>query len=363
MSNANYEVDEKMYGLSKGLYYYGKVLSIADYEGKPLYHVHYHGFGPRYREWLTEDFMLKDTPENKEKAEKMRKGQELKDKLHKHYGTTKLPMDIDSLSTLFQIPEHTSKSYAPIQLDVPHELRSILKNDFDQMTNHSNVATLPCQPTVRHILRGFLVSLDQKTRDECSKLIESLEAYFEMYIGTSLLIQSERPQFELWKHFLLVQERILDIQNQGDSEKRPRLEEPQSPLSVTPVQHEINSAFPYKIETDILGFCDIYGGEHLLRLLIQPFLLCPPTSLVDSTYQNWVETNVNALLSYLSNFRQSIFLMTYSNAESVKNLGKVYVKKAKLFLRQPHEPPDESDNEMKQDETVTILPSVSDEPS
>lgn len=138
--------------------------------------------------------------------------------------------------------EETFQSRPSIRLTVPDHLKSILVDDWENVTRNLQLITLPTKPTVNELLDDYLAYEQAETAagrgrppgsaaaDILEEVIAGLREYFDMALGRVLLYRFERDQFfEVSKWW------------EGGSAQRENIEGPS----------------------------DVYGAEHLCRLFGQ----------------------------------------------------------------------------------------------
>jgi mortality factor 4-like protein 1 len=118
---------------------------------------------------------------------------------------------------------------------MPDRLKSLLVDDWENITKNLQLVQLPSNNPAGIILDEYLqhaIDTGNRTameRDILEEVILGLKEYFNKSVGRLLLYRFEREQFyDIWT----------------------RLQQPTDELAGKPL-------------------CDIYGGEHLLRLLGQ----------------------------------------------------------------------------------------------
>jgi mortality factor 4-like protein 1 len=116
---------------------------------------------------------------------------------------------------------------------MPDRLKSLLVDDWENITKNLQLVQLPSNHPAGVILDEYLqhaIDTGNRTameRDILEEVILGLKEYFNKSVGRLLLYRFEREQFyDIWT----------------------RLQQPTDELAGKPL-------------------CDIYGGEHLLRLL------------------------------------------------------------------------------------------------
>ncbi|KAF5369210.1 hypothetical protein D9757_010035 [Collybiopsis confluens] len=166
-----------------------------------------------------------------------------------------------------------------MKLTVPEVLKVLLVDDWEAVTKNHQLVTIPRSPTVREILNQFEehVKVTTTSLPTPSLLIHTicsgLQIYFDRSCGVSLLYRFERAQYAEVK-----------IEESSDVE-----------------------------------MSSIYGGEHLLRMLVSlPQMVA--NSQMDTESISLVREYVNELLRYLEIHKDSIFQREYDTpSESYGN--------------------------------------------
>ncbi|KAJ4473741.1 MRG-domain-containing protein [Lentinula aciculospora] len=178
---------------------------------------------------------------------------------------------------------------AEMKLNVPELLKVLLVDDWEAVTKNHQLVTLPRSPTVHQILSQFeehvkstMTSLPDPqllTHTICA----GLQIYFDRSCGMSLLYRFERHQY---------------------AEVRKKY--------ITGPQVKIE-------ESSDVEMSSIYGGEHLLRMLVSlPQMVA--NSQMDGESISLVREYVNELLRYLESNKESIFQREYDTpSESYGN--------------------------------------------
>ncbi|KAK2964655.1 putative MRG domain containing protein [Blattamonas nauphoetae] len=176
-------------------------------------------------------------------------------------------------------PVNPSRILPPLlQLTFSHRLSEFAKEEFDTMTTSNIIYVLPRRPSISLILKSFVQMLPEEKLGLYQTVIDQLPAYFNTFLPRNLLLTQERPQHTFWMKVLR-----SDLSNPGL-------------LSLYPNIREIRS------------YCDLYGGEHLLRLLIQlPFFIDQMEILKDPGFRYELRRILNCLLDFLSRFSDDIF--------------------------------------------------------
>lgn len=254
-----YLTDEKILCFWGPLLFEGKCIDSEEVEVDShvivRYKVHYMGWNSKHDEWVTDARILKHTPENVLKQTELveahyRKEEEkrLQAAQKKSGGTSKVQALKDAAKTSGQKPSNdiahppskkikknsdysdsrgtvdisfASQSELLAQLTLPDALNQQLIDDWNFINNDKKLAPLPRQPSISEILIDFRkVALGKNLKPDvvCSSEQE-IKLYFSVALGNSLLYTFERIQYS----------EVLEAGN-------PCL-------------------------------ADIYGAEHLLRLL------------------------------------------------------------------------------------------------
>ncbi|KAG8994507.1 Esa1p-associated factor, partial [Tulasnella sp. 427] len=148
-------------------------------------------------------------------------------------------MDSDAASSKMKKPE--------MKLDVPDVLKVVLVDDWEAVTKNNQLVPLPRSPTVEDILAEFkehCASSDKKLPSKetvLPTLISGLQLYFERSLGNNLLYRFERGQY--------AEARRQNITG----------------------QHVVIG------EEKTMG--EVYGAEHLLRMLVHLPSMIAQTSL------------------------------------------------------------------------------------
>ncbi|KAJ3995351.1 MRG-domain-containing protein [Lentinula boryana] len=178
---------------------------------------------------------------------------------------------------------------AEMKLSVPEILKVLLVDDWEAVTKNHQLVTLPRSPTVRQILGQFEDHVKSTTTSLPTPALlthticAGLQIYFDRSCGMSLLYRFERHQYaEIRKKY------------------------------ITGPQVKIE-------ESSDVEMSSIYGGEHLLRMLVSlPQMVAH--SQMDGESISLVKEYVNELLRYLESNKDSIFQREYDTpSESYGN--------------------------------------------
>lgn len=121
---------------------------------------------------------------------------------------------------------HTRPS---IRIVMPDNLKALIVDDWERVTKNNSVVKLPAEKPIRQVFQDWRDEEEPKRKDHrvdmdvLDEVVAGMLEYFDKMLDKLLLYRYERPQF-----------RVLRKQNQSKTEKAP---------------------------------VDIYGAEHLIRLL------------------------------------------------------------------------------------------------
>jgi len=234
-----FKVNQRLLVQHLDLLYVAKILEIDEEKG--LYKIHYDKWNSKWDEWVGLDRMYEDTEENRKLAE--RKKQELLNKSTKRSapattGSNKRKRD---QNPTMDDPEDDKEDNdklddpPPVRLNLSDDLKNHVIRDWENLTQNGKVCDLPkpADKTVTKILGDFKAS--KKKAAVFAQICDGISVYFERALPTILLYRAERAQYE-----------------------RLRAEHPD------------------------LRNCDLYGGEHLLRLFVRLPNLLANTDLDDA---------------------------------------------------------------------------------
>jgi len=284
-----------------GPFLYEAKIRAVDHTAEKPYFVHYKGWNANWDEWVGLDRLVKFDEAGLQKQKdlvrkfeeeqqskrggggggKKRKGKKEADdddnddakakKAKKKAGKKKRDDEDDSVE-----PESESKRQE-IKLVIPGQLKKKLVNDWEQINRKQKLVVLPRQPSVSQILNEFLESKKAKKPEQqkvVKEIMDGLKVYFDRALGTSLLYRFERPQYE------------EQVKNNGKD------------------QH----------------MSDIYGAEHLLRLIVKLPSLFMHTTL-DEDQISILQKNLGQFIVFLQ--KSSYFGGDYSDPADPEYHSKV----------------------------------------
>ncbi|KAK2964967.1 putative MRG domain containing protein [Blattamonas nauphoetae] len=179
--------------------------------------------------------------------------------------------------------DHTSFSATlrtpPIlQLIFPFALDEILSEDYRLIKDGKMLHDLPRQPSIGTIVAAFIQSIRSQKTSFFMNVILAIPQYFDRFVRQCLLTQNELPQHLYWMTIL------TNHKSHPSLVKRyPTIEKLMSPS-------------------------DIYGGEHLLRLLVElPAILERYSDIHNTAYRHQLKTILTHFLEFLEKYSEYIF--------------------------------------------------------
>ncbi|KAL4909059.1 hypothetical protein BDW74DRAFT_145897 [Aspergillus multicolor] len=301
-SQATYQKDEKVLCFHHEILYEAKILDLrhtdADDRKSPYeYLVHYKGWKNTWDDWVLQDRLRKFTEENRELATTLRREAEAalrqkttKPSVKKRGGSdrssargseerqtsvpgrgTKRARDVDVEK------EENFYTRPSVKIVMPDNLKSLLVDDWENVTKNQQVVALPAKSSVNQILDDYLKEEKPKRTgssdsDVLEEVIMGVRDYFDKSLDKILLYRFEREQY-----------RVL----------RKRWES----------------------ETADKGPLDIYGAEHLTRLFAtMPELIAQTNMDLQST--NRLREELSKFTIWLSKNSDNYFATRYMTASN-----------------------------------------------
>lgn len=343
-----YKVDEKVLCYHGPLLYEAKCTKFKKEGSSYTYLIHYQGWNKNWDEWVSDSRMLKQTPENIEKQKKLfnshvashAKGNKKRGKdtvlplppsgggRNKTKGgsdsnsnsrastpvgdrvppsrTNKRTLVEDDKSTSSRDDETKEPASQPpkkkrrrieimpvflddslnLNIDIPNELKYILCRDWDNIVNKKRLFRIPAKVTVTNIIDQYIshintisnpasaptstssIPTDNTLKTSLAvEVIRGFGDYFNVSLGSQLLYSFERYQYK------------QDCENAG---------------AVQP--------------------CDVYGSQHLLRLILKIGDYLSASKFTDSQVKIF-EDQLEDFLLYLNTNRSMFFMKkSYYNA-------------------------------------------------
>jgi len=332
-----YKVDEKVLCFHGPLLYEAKCTKVKKEGNSFSYLIHYQGWNKNWDEWVSDSRMLKQNQDNLEKQRKL-----LSSHMAQTKGSKKSRKDTRSKSTKGGSDSNSNsrastpvgdakevKVVAPavgsgghtrgnkrafveddkstssreeevkdvntgnkkkrrkietpvflddassLNIDIPTELKYILCRDWDNIVNKKRLFNIPAKVTVTNIIDQYISHLNTTPALLDSPVKQSLAVevmrgfgdYFNVSLGSQLLYSFERYQYK------------QDCENAG---------------AVQP--------------------CDLYGSQHLLRLMLKVGDYLSSSKFVESDVKS-IEEQLEDFLVYLNTNRSMFFMKkSYYNA-------------------------------------------------
>ncbi|KAI0037703.1 MRG-domain-containing protein [Auriscalpium vulgare] len=157
-----------------------------------------------------------------------------------------------------------------MRLQVPEALKVLLVDDWEAVTKNNMLVTLPREPNVVEILQDLR---DPKT--VLPTVVSGLQVYFDRALGSNLLYRFERPQY-------------ADIRRRYVTGPTVKIGEE-------------------------LEMSEVYGAEHLLRMLVSLPAMVAGSSM-DPESVGLVRDYVTELMAYMLKERHRLFQTQYDSA-------------------------------------------------
>ncbi|KAH6618991.1 mortality factor 4-like protein-like protein 1 [Boeremia exigua] len=314
-TDPTYRKDEKVFCFHHELLYEAKVTDVKPNEGDDQksgfqYKVHYKGWKNTWDDWVPQDRLRKLNPENRELANSLRH-----EMLQAQRAARAQPPPVKKKaqgSTRGSEERQTSVSAAPrgqkrmrdqdlekeetfqqkraVRIYMPDRLKSLLVDDWENITKNLQLVQLPANKPAAIILDeyfAFATSTGNRSNTEADileEVIQGLKEYFNKTLGRLLLYRFEREQF-------------FDILTQTE-----------------------------QATNDLAGksMSEIYGGEHLLRLFASMPELIAQTNM-DVQAINRLREELSGMTTWLSKEPQvnAFFSSVYESP------GQAYIDKVK----------------------------------
>ncbi|KAF2635015.1 mortality factor 4-like protein-like protein 1 [Massarina eburnea CBS 473.64] len=306
--------DEKALCFHHELLYEAKVLDLqqideADKKSGFEYKVHYKGWKNTWDDWVPEDRLRKLTQENRELANSLRHEVLAQQRAARAQpppskkktqgsarGSEERQMSASATGPRGQKrmrdhdleKEETFTSRRAVRILMPDRLKSLLVDDWENVTKNLQLVQLPSKKPAGVILDAYrdfaMPSRKGAEIDILEEVIAGLKEYFNKSLGRILLYRFEREQF-------------YDLHQD--------MEKPGSEVSDK-------------------ALVDIYGGEHLLRLFVSMPELIAQTNM-DTQAVNRLREELSAMTNWLQKEPQcsEFFKSTYVSP------GQAYIDKVR----------------------------------
>ncbi|KAF2130817.1 mortality factor 4-like protein-like protein 1 [Dothidotthia symphoricarpi CBS 119687] len=318
----SYRKDEKVYCFHHELLYEAKVIEVQavkaddksdknDKKSGWQYKIHYKGWKNTWDDWVSEDRLRKLSPENRELSNNLRhemllqqraaRAQPLPAKKKAHgsaRGSEERQTSVSAAAPRGQKrmrdndieKEEVFQNKRAVRIYMPDRLKSLLVDDWENITKSLQLVQLPSTKPAATILdeySAWAVSTGNRNNTETDileEVVAGLKEYFNKSLGRLLLYRFEREQF-------------FDIYT--------RMEQPTDELAGKTL-------------------AEIYGGEHLLRLLVSMPELIAQTNM-DVQAVNRLREELSGMTTWLAKEPQvnAYFASVYESP------GQAYIDKVK----------------------------------
>jgi len=279
---AAFKKDEKVFCFHHELLYEAKILEARPVEEDKKngfeYRVHYKGWKNTWDDWVPEDRLRKLSPENRELANNLRH-----EMLAAQRAARAQPAPAKKKaqgSARGSEERQTSVSAAPRGQKRVRDNDLEKEEAFQNITKNLQLVQLPANYPAGVILDEYMKHVNDNSnrtsieRDILEEVIAGLKEYFNKSVGRLLLYRFEREQFyDIWS----------------------RIQQPTDELAGKPL-------------------ADIYGGEHLLRLLVTMPELIAQTNM-DHQAVTRLREELSQMTTWLSKEAQinTFFVPTYES--------------------------------------------------
>ncbi|OAO16876.1 histone acetylase complex subunit [Blastocystis sp. ATCC 50177/Nand II] len=179
---SEFSVGEQVIIEDTGLFYVAKIIEIKDNE----YKIHYNGWSSRFDKWVKKEELNKDTELNRA----LMKFNNGRGKKEERLGKS---LQIDLFAEMSTYSDSLSKCQFPILL------REQLVEEWFMVTDENLFLPLPCKVTMRMILQTFLeeVKAESKTAFEnASELVQGLVYYMNTDARKAVFYTAENDIIE-----------------------------------------------------------------------------------------------------------------------------------------------------------------------
>ncbi|VDK56494.1 unnamed protein product [Cylicostephanus goldi] len=169
----SYDLNDRILCNYKGIYYEGKIISVAVQDGERIFTVHYQGWHKRHdvaiRESMTDQLFLPYTEENVARAKDTVSGESVASTSPVVAPRRVVKAPKLTASSLSEEAKSVDYHYA----NLPKSLREILKKDQDAVLQRRLLAKLPAAYPIDVILHEFLSTFDMELEWAGDKLTVS----------------------------------------------------------------------------------------------------------------------------------------------------------------------------------------------
>jgi len=262
------------------LLYEGKIQKTKVKDKVTKYFVHYSGWNTKWDEWVAESRVMKFSEESVKKQKELKQHHLLSKKGKKKDTKDEKKDDAPPPSKKRKGRASNNHEHEPsyvkkmeAKIVIPHDLRRYLLDDCDFVTRQKQLVPLPKIETltVKGILGRYKKQREEfpediKNQGTISEMCHGIYEYFNVMLGSQLLYKFERMQYS-----------------------------------------DILKDFPDKT------LCEIYGAEHLLRLLVKLGRVMG-YSCLDEPSMEFVVVHIHDFLDFLMKHSEDLFAAEYENS-------------------------------------------------
>ncbi|KAF9888114.1 Esa1p-associated factor [Aspergillus nanangensis] len=225
-SQMTYHKDEKVLCFHHEILYEAKILEVRhtdpdDRKSSYEYLVHYKGWKNTWDDWVPQDRLRKFTEENRELATTLRREAEAAFRQKnttktstKRRGGSDRSSARDSEERQMSVPGRGTKrgrendiekednfyTRPSVRIVMPDNLKSLLVDDWENVTKNQQVVALPAQSSVNQILEDYVTEEKSKRAssaetDVLEEVIMGIQEYFDKSLEKVLLYRFEREQY------------------------------------------------------------------------------------------------------------------------------------------------------------------------
>ncbi|KAI9482503.1 MRG-domain-containing protein [Zychaea mexicana] len=206
----NFDKDERVLCYHGLLLYEAKIIKReirqedAQEEEKPYYWVHYKGWKQTWDEWVSDDRVLKWTEPNLQKQQQLKEMHARRKPSSRSSSTISRQDSAEVRGRTRNRDSSTDKTRAEeesirrseFKLPIPELLKGHLVDDWENVTKNQQLVPLPRTPSVSEILGQYYQHARGREDETLQSVIDGVKLYFDKSLGTSLLYNAERKQFE-----------------------------------------------------------------------------------------------------------------------------------------------------------------------
>ncbi|KAI7859762.1 MRG-domain-containing protein [Circinella umbellata] len=207
-----FETNEKVLCYHGILLYEAKILERElrqdSIEKKPYYWVHYKGWKQTWDEWVSDERVLKWTEINLQKQQQLKEMHSRRKPSSRSSSTISRQDSVevrgrtrhrDKVKKNKYFKEEETIRRSEFKLPIPESLKGHLVDDWENVTKNQQLTPLPRTPSVSEILQQYYdyvhgqCNMDDET---LTLVIDGIKLYFDKSLGSTLLYNVERKQFE-----------------------------------------------------------------------------------------------------------------------------------------------------------------------